>query len=87
MYVLSSTMQHPEDGTTTEIRIEFEDDAKLEAERWSGPGENMVEKCYWRSVYEHIDECIGPSVTFRLKLADIQGLIERLRSVNAELLN
>ena len=80
-------MRHPEDGTTTEVRIEFEDDAKVEAERWNGPGENMVEKCYWRSVYEHIDECTGPFVTFRLKLADIQGLIERLRSANAELPN
>ena len=47
----------------------------------------MVEKCYWRSVYEHIDECIGPSVTFRLKLADVQGLIERLGSAKAELPN
>jgi hypothetical protein len=87
MYVLSSTMGHPEDGSTTEIRIEFDDDAKTEAERWSGPGENMLEKCYWRSVYEHIDECHGPSVTFQLKQADIRGLIERLRVASSESLN
>jgi hypothetical protein len=87
MYVLSSTMEHPEDGSATEIRIEFDDDAKAEAERGSGPGENMLEKCYWRSIYEHVDECRGPSVTFRLRQADVRGLIERLRIANPESLN
>ena len=46
MYLLSSTMRHTEDGSLTEIRIEFDDDAKAEAEKWSRPSENMLEKCY-----------------------------------------
>jgi hypothetical protein len=80
-------MEHPENGTTTEIRIEFDDDAKSEAEKWNGPGENVLEKCYWRSVFEHIEECIGPSVTFRVSRADIFGLIERLKLANSESVN
>ena len=74
-------------GSNTEIRVEFEDDAKSEADRWSGPGENMLEKCVWRFISEMRDEVHGPSVVFRLGKSDVLGLIERIRIANAEILN
>jgi hypothetical protein len=71
-------------GSNTEVRLEFEDDAKLEAEKWSGPGEKMLDKCFWRFVYENRDKIRGDRVTFRLNKQDVLGLIERLRVANAE---
>ena len=84
MYVVSTNTGGWVEGTNTEIRIEFEDDAKAEADRWSGPAENMLEKCTWRVISERWDEVTGDSVTFRLSRPDVLGLIERLRQANLE---
>ena len=87
MYVVSTNTGGWKKGSKTEIRIEFDDDAKLEAERWSGPAENMIDKCSWRLIYERRDEIEGDSVTFRLSKGDVLGLIEKLRLANSETAN
>jgi len=87
MYVVTTNTNGWKKGPNTEIRVEFEDDAKAEADRWSGPGENMLEKCVWRFLREHLDELEGASVVFRLCKQDVLGLVERLRTANAEFVN
>jgi hypothetical protein len=87
MYVVTTNSGSWIQDSNTEIRVEFEDDAKAEADRWSGPGESMVEKCVWRFLYENRDEVHGSSVVFRLSKRDVLELIDRLRIANAEKLN
>ncbi len=87
MYVVTTKTSDWKSGPNTDIRVEFEDDAKAEAEKWGGPGENMLEKCVWRFLSEHLDELEGASATFRLRKQDVLGLIERLRIANSESMN
>ena len=87
MYVVTTKTSDWKKGPNTEIRVEFEDDAKAEVDIWSGPGEKMLEKCVWRFLYEHLDDLEGASVTFRLSRQDVLGLIERLRIANDESVN
>ena len=87
MYVVTTNTNGWIKDSNTSIRVEFEDDAKVEAERWSGPGENMVDKCVWRLLHERRDEVRGPSVTFSLNRRDVVGLIDRLRVANSESVN
>jgi hypothetical protein len=87
MYVVTTNKGSWVEGSNTDIRVEFEDDAKAEAEKWSGPGENMLEKCVWRLLYERRDDVRGTAVSFRLNRQDVLGLIERLRIANAEAVN
>ena len=87
MYAMTTNTSGWIEGSNTEIRVEFEDDAKAEAERWSGPGENMLEKCVWRLLYERRDEVQGASVRFRLSKQEVLGLVERLRIANSESVN
>ena len=87
MYVVTTNTSSWVEGTNTEVRIEFEDDAKAEAEKWNGPGESMLEKCVWRLLYEQRNEIHGVAVSFRLNKRDVMGLIERLRIANAEAVN
>ncbi|HEV2277295.1 MAG TPA: hypothetical protein VGS02_03895 [Acidobacteriaceae bacterium] len=75
------------EGSNTEIRVEFDDDAWAEAEGWSGPGEKIVEKCFWRLVWERWDEVSGESVRFRVSRSDLLGLVERLQAANNEIVN
>jgi hypothetical protein len=84
MYVITVNTNSWIEGSDTEIRLEFEDDARAEAEKWSGPSENMLEKCFWRLVHERWEEVRGASVRFKISRLDVLGLIERLRLVNAE---
>jgi len=87
MYAVTTNTSGWIEGSNTEIRVEFEDDAKAEAERWSGPGENMLEKCVWRLLYERRDEVQDASVRFRLSKQEVLGLVERLRIANSESVN
>ena len=87
MYVVTTNTSGWIKGSNTEIRVEFEDDAKAEAERWNGPGENILEKCVWRLLYERRDEVQGTSVSFRLNKQEVLGLVERLRIANCESVN
>ena len=87
MYIVTTNTSAWIDGSNTEIRVEFEDDAKAEAERWSGPGENMLEKCVWRLLFERRDEVQGASVSFRLNRQEVLGLVERLRTAKSESAN
>ena len=80
MYVITTNTSGWVKGSNTDIRVEFEDDAKAEAEIWSGPGENMLEKCVWRLLHERWIEVQGASVTFRLNRQGVSGLIERLEA-------
>jgi hypothetical protein len=84
MYVVTTNTGGWVEGTNTEIRIEFDDDAKAEADKWSGPTKNMLEKCAWRVISERWDEVSGDSITIRLSRFDVLGLIERLRVANKE---
>jgi len=84
MYVVTTNTGGWVEGTNTEIRIEFDDDAKAEADKWSGPSENMLEKCAWRVISERWDGVSGDSITIRLGRSDVLGLIERLRVANKE---
>ena len=87
MYVLTTKTSGWKEGPNTDVRVEFEDEAKAEADKWSGPGENMLEKCVWRFLSEHLDDLEGASVTFRLNQQDVLGLVERLRTANSESVN
>jgi hypothetical protein len=87
MQVLSVNTSSWIDGSNTEIRVEFEDDAWAEAEKWNGPGEKMVERCFWRLVSERWDEISGDSVRFIVNRNEVLGLIERLRIANNEIVN
>jgi len=87
VYIVTTNTSAWIDGSNTEIRVEFEDDAKAEAERWSGPGENMLEKCVWRLLFERRDEVQGASVSFRLNRQEVLGLVERLRTAKSESAN
>jgi len=87
MYVVTTNTSGWIKDSNTEIRVEFEDDAKAEAESWNGSGENMLEKCVWRLLYERRDEVQGISVSFRLNRQDVLGLVERLRIANSESVN
>jgi hypothetical protein len=87
MYVITTNTSGWIEGSNTAIRLEFEDGAKSEAEKWSGPGENMLEKCVWRLLYERRDEVCGPSVTFTLSKREVLGLIDRIRIANSESVN
>ena len=87
MHVVTTNTSGWIEGSNTEIRVEFEDEAKAEAERWSGPGENMVEKCFWRLVHERWEEVKGTTVSFRVDKQDVLGLVQRLRLANAEISN
>jgi two-component sensor histidine kinase len=84
MHVVTTNTGEWVEGSSTEIRVEFDDEARAETEKWSGSGENMLEKCFWRLVHERWDEVHGPSVEFRLNRRDVLGLIERLRVANAK---
>ena len=87
MYVVTTNASGWIEGSNTNIRVEFEDDAKAEAEKWSGPGENMLEKCVWRLLYERRHEVQGALVSFRLSRQEVLELIERLRIANSESAN
>lgn len=87
MHVISVNTGEWIEGSNTEVFVEFEDDARAEAEKWSGPGENMLEKCFWRLLHERRAEVHGTSVRFRVSRRDVLGLIENLRIANAETLN
>jgi hypothetical protein len=87
VYVITTNTGGWIEGSNTDVRVEFEDDAKVEAELWSGPGENMLEKCVWRLLFERRGEVCGNSVTFTLGRRDVLGLIDRLRAANSEPVN
>ena len=87
MYVLTTNTGKWIEGSNTEVVVEFDDEAKAEAEKWNGPGENMLEKCFWRLLHDRWDEIGGTSVRFRVSRRDVLELIERLRVANAETLN
>jgi len=87
MHVVTTNTGGWIEGSNTEVRVEFEDEAKAEAERWSGPGENMVDGCVWRLLHERWDEVTGASVSFRLNRQDVLGLIDRLKSHDANSMN
>jgi hypothetical protein len=87
MYVVTTNTSGWIEGSNTAIRVEFEDDARAEAEKWSGPRENMLDKCVWRLLYERSDEVRGSSVTFTLNRREVLGLIERLKAANSESVN
>ncbi|MGD0903574.1 MAG: hypothetical protein ABR924_11605 [Terracidiphilus sp.] len=87
MHVVSTNTGLWIEGSNTEIRVEFEEEAKAEAEKLSGPGEKLLDKCFWRLVHEHWDEVRGASVEFKVDRRDLLGLIERLRLANAETVN
>jgi hypothetical protein len=80
MYVITTNTSRCIEGTNTEIRVEFEEDARVEAEKWNGPDESMLSRCFWRLLYERWDEVRGDSVSFRLNKQDVLGLVERLGS-------
>ena len=75
------------EGGNTEVKVGFTDQAKAEAERWSGPNEKLVERCFWRLLSERWDEVQGESVTFEVDLSTIKGLISRLPADEADKLN
>jgi hypothetical protein len=79
-WITVNTSGWVEDGHT-EIRVGFTDEAKAEAERWSGPSEKLIERCFWRLVSERWSEIQGTSVTFEVDLPTIQGLISRLAAI------
>jgi hypothetical protein len=87
MYVLSVNTSKWLEGTNCEIRVEFEDDARLEAEKWSGPAENMIERCFWRLVYLKEAEIRGESVTFRLDRQAVLRLVQELHEGDSRKLN
>ncbi len=87
MYVVTTNTSGWIEGSNTEVRVEFEDEAKAETDKWCGLGENLLEKCVWRFLYERRDEVQGSSVVFKLNKRDVLGLIERLRTANAEAMN
>jgi hypothetical protein len=87
MYVVRTNTSRWVEGSNTEVRVEFEDDAKAEAESWNGPGEDMISKCFWRLLHERWEDVHGDSVTFVLSKRDVQGLVERLRFANSESVN
>jgi hypothetical protein len=87
MHVVTANTGDWIEGTNTEIRVEFDDEATSEAARWSRPGEDMISKCFWRFVHEHWDEVRGACVSFTVGKREVQGLIARLRIANAETVN
>jgi len=87
MHIVSTNTSGWIEGSNTEIRVEFEDDAKVEAEKWSGPGQNMLEKCVWRLLHERWEEVRGEQVVFVVSKRDVQGLLKRLRIANSESVN
>ncbi len=87
MHVVSTNTSRWIEGSNTEIRVEFEDDARAEAEKWNGPGENMLEKCFWRLLSERWNEISGESVRFKVSRDEVLGLIERLRIANDEIVH
>ncbi len=87
MYVISTNTGKWIEGSNTEVTVEFDDEARAEAEKWSGPGENMLEKCFWRLLHDRWNEIDGTSVRFTVSRRDLLELIEKLRIANAETLN
>ena len=72
----------------TAIRIEFDDDAKQEAVRAPRPGENMLERCCWRPIYnrdEEIEQAKDDSATLRVDRSEVLELIWQLREVDGQL--
>ncbi|MGA2277432.1 MAG: hypothetical protein ABSG00_07500 [Terracidiphilus sp.] len=84
MYLVSVNTGDWVEGSNTEIRVEFDDEAKADAENGSNPGEKLLDKCFWRLVYERWEEVQGASVSFRVDRRVLLGLIERLRVAEAE---
>jgi hypothetical protein len=85
MYAITTSSEGWINRSSTKIRVEFDDDAKAEADQWSGPCENMLEKCVWRLLFERRDEVLGEFVRFKVTRDEVLGLIERLRIANNEI--
>ena len=84
MYLVSVNTGDWVEGSNTEIRVEFDDEAKTDAENGSNPGEKLLDKCFWRLVYERWGEVQGTSVSFKVDRQNLPGLIERLRAAEIE---
>ena len=56
MYVVTTNTSGWIEGSNTEVRVEFEDEAKAETDKLWRLGENLLEKCVWRFLYERRDE-------------------------------
>ena len=84
MYVITTTTT----DYKTAIRVEFDDDAKQEAVRASRPGENMLERCCWRLIYnrdEQVKQAKEDSVTLTVDRLEVLELIWQLREVDGQL--
>ena len=82
MYVITTSASGWLKDLHTEIRIEFDDDAKDEAIRCSKPGESMLEQCCWRLIHNRMDEVQGEAVTFTVSRADVVELIWQSQQAN-----
>ncbi len=78
MYWINVNTSDWVDGGNTEIRVGFTNNARAEANKWSSPGEKLIERCFWRLVHERWSVIKGDTVMFEVDLETMRGLISRL---------